>query len=116
MIQNIPNVYSQSLIMNTIVELLPEVEFNFLYVPTNPRNRRNVGYAFINFVAPQHIIPFHSQFHGKTWLKSQSVKVCAIAYARVQGISALREHFRSGDGPDRKVKPMFGLDSPVQLQ
>ena len=49
------------------------------------QNKCNVGYAFINFIDPQSIVPFYQQYHGKKWEKFNSEKVCDIAYARIQG-------------------------------
>merc|ERR1719160_722297 len=116
MIRNIPNKYSQRLLMSTIEEQMPNLSFDFLYVPVNAHNRRNVGYAFINFTEVHHIIPFYQIFHGSGWQKFNSDKICAVAYARLQGLDMLYQHFCSGSCPERKVQPMFRPEYPLQLE
>lgn len=107
MIRNIPNKYTQSDLIHTISEQCADIFYNFLYVPVNVRNRRNVGYAFINFEDPQDIIPFYHRFHGNIWANFNSNKVCAVAYARMQGLDALVNHFHTASQPERKAQPLF---------
>lgn len=107
MIRNIPNKYTQRNLINTIDQHCTDIFFNFLYVPVNMHNRGNVGYAFINFEDPKDIISFYHRFHGCSWAKFNSNKVCAVAYARLQGLDALIAHFRAANSPDRKAQPIF---------
>lgn len=105
MIRNIPNQYTQRSLAATIDQQSPDSVYNFLYVPINFRNRRNVGYAFINFEQPKHIIPFFHNFDGCNWPKFNSEKVCAVAYARLQGLEALISHFSNSGSQQRKPPP-----------
>jgi hypothetical protein len=109
MIRNIPNQYTQRSLASTIDQQSPDSLYNFLYVPVNYRNRRNVGYAFINFEDPKHIIPFFHSFHGSSWSKFNSEKICAIAYARLQGLDSLIAHFSTANSQERKAQPLFRL-------
>jgi hypothetical protein len=119
MIRNIPNKCTQRSMIDIIDEQCPGVFFNFLYVPANMHNRGNVGYAFINFEQPKDIIPFYACFHGSSWVKLNSNKVCAVAYARLQGLEALKRHFSAMCGPDRRVQPIFrqrnSMMKPIQM-
>ncbi len=45
----------------------------------------NLGYAFINFNDPLHIVLFHECFFAKKWLKYKSDKKIELNYADKQG-------------------------------
>lgn len=74
MIRNIPNKY-------TIQTLLEEINLEFqnkydlFYLPLDFNNNCNLGFAFINFVDPNHILSFFDYFRGKKWKKFNSDKV-----------------------------------------
>ncbi|KAA3460543.1 protein MEI2-like 2 [Gossypium australe] len=81
----------------------------------NERNKCNVGYAFINMIDPQQIIPFHKAFDGKKWEKFNSEKVATLAYARIQGKAALIAHFQNSSlmNEDKRCRPiLFHTDGP----
>jgi len=65
------------------------------YLPMDFKNKCNVGYAFINYIDPQSIIEFYNDFNDKMWPRFNSIKVCVISYARIQGKQNLIEHFRN---------------------
>jgi hypothetical protein len=74
----------------------------------------NVGYAFINFTSYKHIPAFFNKFHGRSWPKFNSVKICALAYARIQGKQSLITHFQNSRllSEEKKCRPIiFGLDA-----
>ncbi|KAE8720155.1 protein MEI2-like 4-like isoform X2 [Hibiscus syriacus] len=81
----------------------------------NKYNKCNVGYAFINMIDPQQIIPFHKVFDGKKWEKFNSEKVATLAYARIQGKAALIAHFQNSSlmNEDKRCRPiLFHTDGP----
>jgi hypothetical protein len=50
------------------------------------------------------------EFDGKRWERFNSEKVCAIAYARIQGFKELVQHFENSsviNQDDNKVKPVI---------
>ena len=95
MIRHIPNKYSMKAF---IQELTPEFEgkFDVFYLPIDYSNNCNLGFAFINFVDPLHIILFFDKFYGKKWKKFKSDKICKLAFAKFQGRKELINHFQKG--------------------
>ena len=95
MIKNIPNKY-------TISSFLEEINVNFkftydiFYLPIDYVNKCNLGFAFINFVEPFHIILFYELYRGKKWKKFNSDKICELLYAKYQGKKELIAHFEKG--------------------
>jgi len=106
MIKNIPNKY-------TISSFLEEIDGNFkgtydiFYLPIDYVNKCNLGFAFINFIEPYHIILFYELYRGKKWRKFNSEKKCELLYAKFQGRKELISHFERGkilffDSEDKK--------------
>jgi hypothetical protein len=114
MIKNIPNKYSQKMLLQTINKKFAGT-YDFLYLPIDfkvrlRQNHCNVGYAFINFIDQMVIIDFFNEFNGKRWERFNSEKVCALAYARIQGLQDLVQHFQNSsviNQEDNKVKPVI---------
>ena len=105
MIRNIPNKYTQDLLLEELKNY--KVKFDFFYLPIDYNNSCNVGYAFINFIHKKFIAEFYSEFHGRKWSKFNSEKICSLAYARLQGTSALKNHFRNSHVMQQKVNFIF---------
>ena len=93
MIRNIPNKYTQQMLIDLINETHADT-YDFVYLRMDFKNKCNVGYAFINFVHPRHIGTFHRRLVGKRWPRFNSDKICGLSYARIQGQKALVEKFR----------------------
>lgn len=83
MIKNIPNKYTQKMLLTTIDEKFRGT-YDFFYLPIDFKNKCNVGYAFINMVRPEYIVPLVQKLDRKKWEKFNSEKVCNISYARIQ--------------------------------
>lgn len=69
--------------------------YDFSYLRVDFSNNCNVGYAFVNFVKPEHIVDFVQQRVSKPWGLYGSEKTCEISYATVQGQDCLVEKFRN---------------------
>ncbi|KAG6479723.1 protein MEI2-like 4 [Zingiber officinale] len=114
MLKNIPNKYTSKMLLAAIDEN-HRGTYDFFYLPIDFKNKCNVGYAFINMTKPQHIIPFYQSFNGKKWEKFNSEKVASLAYARIQGKSALITHFQNSSlmNEDKRCRPIiFHSDGP----
>ncbi len=42
--------------------------YDFFYLPIDFKNKCNVGYAFINMLAPEYIIPLVERFDRRRWV------------------------------------------------
>jgi len=114
MIKNIPNKYNCKLLL-AVIDENHRGTYDFIYLPIDFKNKCNVGYAFINMIDPQHIIPFYKTFNGKKWEKFNSEKVASLAYARIQGRNALIAHFQNSSlmNEEKWCRPMlFHKDGP----
>lgn len=118
MIKNIPNKYNQQMIYDLVNETHRGC-FDFLYLRMDFRNRCNVGYAFINFTHPDHILSFARRVNGKRWAHFNSDKICHLTFARIQGTAALIEKFRNSkvmfEAPAYRPK-LFHTDGPFAGQ
>ncbi|KOM40060.1 hypothetical protein LR48_Vigan04g025800 [Vigna angularis] len=108
MIKNIPNKYTSKMLLAAIDEN-HRGTYDFLYLPIDFKNKCNVGYAFINMLSPSLIIPFYETFNGKKWEKFNSEKVASLAYARIQGKTALVSHFQNSSlmNEDKRCRPIL---------
>ncbi|XP_027185550.1 protein MEI2-like 5 [Coffea eugenioides] len=108
MIKNIPNKYTSKMLLAAIDEN-HRGTYDFLYLPIDFKNKCNVGYAFINMMSPEYILPFYEAFNGKRWEKFNSEKVASLAYARIQGKMALVSHFQNSSlmNEDKRCRPIL---------
>jgi hypothetical protein len=110
MIRNIPNKYSQKVLMKLIDSKFRD-KYDFFYLPIDYKNKCNVGYAFINFNegTSESMIEFYGLFNNKKWEKFNSEKICKITFARLQGQDALIDHFRSSSvmQQHKQLRPFF---------
>ena len=83
MMKNIPNKYTQKMLLAAIDEDFART-YDFFYLPIDFKNKCNVGYAFINLLRPETIAPLAQRFNNKKWPRFNSEKVCHISYARIQ--------------------------------
>lgn len=91
MVRNIPNKYDLELLLNEINEKF-RGKYDFLYLPLDFDNNCNLGYAFLNFIEPLHILYFFDLFEGVKWKKFKSTKLCHLTYAKFQGKVELCMH------------------------
>ncbi|KAF6157534.1 hypothetical protein GIB67_004472 [Kingdonia uniflora] len=108
MIKNIPNKYSQKLLLNMLDNHCnhcnqqigddqdqPLSSYDFVYLPIDFNNKCNVGYGFVNLTSPQATLRFYKAFHQQRWEVFNTRKICEVTYARLQGLEALKEHFKN---------------------
>uniref|UniRef100_K3X4L6 Mei2-like C-terminal RNA recognition motif domain-containing protein n=1 Tax=Globisporangium ultimum (strain ATCC 200006 / CBS 805.95 / DAOM BR144) TaxID=431595 RepID=K3X4L6_GLOUD len=94
MIRNIPNKYTQQMLLHEI-NVHHRGQYDFFYLPIDFKNKCNMGYAFINFMDAASIVPFYQEFDSQKWTNFNSEKVCAISYARLQGKQAMITRFQN---------------------
>ncbi|KAM6562390.1 hypothetical protein CsatB_022388 [Cannabis sativa] len=117
MIKNIPNKYSQKLLLNMLDNHCihcneqianeehgggneqPFSSYDFVYLPIDFNNKCNVGYGFVNMTSPEATWRLYKAFHLQHWEVFNSRKICEVTYARVQGLEALKEHFKNSKFP-----------------
>ncbi|KAL6562701.1 hypothetical protein OROGR_003708 [Orobanche gracilis] len=126
MIKNIPNKYSQNLLLNMLDshcshcneqisdgdEDHPLSSYDFVYLPIDFINKCNVGYGFVNMTTPQATLRLYKAFHHQHWEVFNSRKICEVTYARLQGLEALREHFKNSKFPNEAEEYMPVVFSP----
>ena len=83
-IRNIPNKYTMQLLLEEI-NLHFYGKYDIIYLPLDFEKGKNLGYGFINFIDPIHIMYFYDEFIGKKWNNFNSEKKCQLAYAKIQG-------------------------------
>ena len=84
MLRNIPNKYT----LNNIVDEIGNAfwgKYDCINLPIDYETKLNLGYAFINFTDPLHIIHFFTHFHLKKWTRYKSEKKMDMTYADKQG-------------------------------
>ena len=84
MLRNIPNKYTLSNIVDEIGCAFWG-KYDCINLPIDYETKLNLGYAFINFTDPLHIIHFFSKFHLKKWSRYKSEKKMDMTYADKQG-------------------------------
>ncbi|KAI7906144.1 RNA recognition motif 2-domain-containing protein [Cokeromyces recurvatus] len=129
MIRNIPNKYTQQMLIDCINSSHANT-YDFLYLRIDFKNKCNVGYAFINFIDPKSVILFAKEKAGKKWEHFNSDKRCALSYANIQGKDALIKKFKNSqvmfedaayrpkifysDGPNKGKEQAFPVPSDLK--
>ncbi|GER46233.1 protein terminal ear1 homolog, partial [Striga asiatica] len=90
----------------------PLSSYDFVYLPIDFINKCNVGYGFVNMTSPQATLRLYKAFHHQNWEVFNSRKICQVTYARLQGIEALREHFKNSKFPGEAEEYMPVVFSP----
>ena len=83
-IRNIPNKYTIPLLLIELNENF-RGKFDTIYLPQDKIRDSNLGFGFINFINPFHLILFYEKFMGKKWNFFNSQKKCFLAYSNYQG-------------------------------
>ena len=120
-IRNIPNKY-------TILLLLEELNHNFenkfdiVYLPQDYINNSNLGFGFINFLDPMHLVLFYEEFIGKKWNFFNSKKKCNLAYSKYQGRNELTKYIQTKlgisnlDNNSQKIKKSFYMNNNKNMR
>ncbi|XP_029127265.1 protein terminal ear1 isoform X2 [Cajanus cajan] len=125
MIKNIPNnqkllldmldkhcIHCNEKIANGSDQILSS--YDFVYLPIDFNNKCNVGYGFVNMTSPEATLRLYKAFHLQPWELFNSRKICEVTYARVQGLEALKEHFKNSKFPYEMEQYMPVVFSPAR--
>merc|ERR1719321_699651 len=64
----------------------PRGSYDLLYLPYNARQRRTIGYAFINFISHSALLDFHAKWQDFVLEAEAEERGLEIAVADVQGL------------------------------
>lgn len=115
MLRNIPNRYTQSMLMTLLDEQGFHGHYDFVYLPMDFRNGINLGYAFVNLLNYPQAMVFMQCFQGFSEWFFDSAKVCEISWAHPhQGLTEHVDRYRNSpvmhhSMPD-EYKPMVFKD------
>lgn len=124
MIRHIPNKYSSQTLLEEIEDACKN-KYDFFYLPIDAENQCNLGYSFINFLNPFHIIYFFKMFKSRKWNHYKSHKECDLTFAKFQGKVELTAHLEKNSHKiDENKKPMLftppnplpKIDLPIEYQ
>ena len=117
MIRHIPNKYSYQDLLEEI-NMVCKDNYDFLYLPLDSDNNCNLGYAFINFINPLHIIYFYNAFKSRKWLHYNSYKECDLSFAKYQGKNELTSNIERNmgkNGDKRRLPMIFEIKNPPKI-
>mmetsp|Transcript_66756 Transcript_66756/g.159665 ORF Transcript_66756/g.159665 Transcript_66756/m.159665 type:complete len:433 (+) Transcript_66756:135-1433(+) len=109
MMRNLPNKYSQQMLLEEIREAGFTGAFDFFYLPVDMQTNANKGYAFVNFINPGWSELFKRQFDAKRMRRFNSSKHVSVVPATLQGFDANYEHYSSArvSRGDPCARPLF---------
>lgn len=112
MMRNIPNKYTQRMLLTEINHTGFLGTFDFLYLPIDPDTNANRGYAFMNFIDPGFAWMFKTSYEGRKMNRFNSNKVVSVMPATLQGFEANYSHYSSArvNRGDPAARPLFLRD------
>merc|ERR1719436_1115181 len=115
MMRNIPNKYTQGMMLTELNETNFLGLYDFFYLPIDPDTNANKGYAFVNFVEPSAAWMFKITFEGRKMKFFNSTKHVSVMPATLQGFDANYAHYSSSrvSRGDPAARPLF-LRAPSQ--
>jgi len=96
MLRNIPNRYTQGMLLSLLDEHNFKSTYDFVYLPMDFRNGVNLGYAFVNLLQHEDALHFMETFQGFSRWFFDSAKVCEVSWAHPhQGLHEHVERYRN---------------------
>lgn len=110
MIRNIPCRCTQDQLMEEVSKV--SSEFNFLYLPSSRKRDGTLGYAFVNFVAPEEAARFIQDFGGHVFPRQpNSTKRAQCSYAILQGFKENVRFYRRSKVAKGEYRPYISKSS-----
>jgi hypothetical protein len=97
MLKNLPNKMTRVGLAELIDSKGFAGRYDFLYVPIDFKSCGCFGYGWVNMLSGDDAQQLMGSFEGFSDWSSDSRKVCAVEWARRQGLPALLEHFRDSE-------------------
>jgi hypothetical protein len=115
MLRNIPNKYTQSMLLEELKMSGFLGTYDFMYLPIDPETNANRGYVFINFTDPGYAWMLRTTYEGRKMCRFNSDKVVSVVPAALQGFEANYAHYSSSrvNRGDPSVRPLFLRESSV---
>jgi len=109
MMRNLPNKYTQRMLLTEINQVGFLGTFDFLYLPIDPETSANRGYAFLNFIDPSFAWMFKMSYEGRKMNRFNSSKVVSVMPATLQGFEANYTHYSTArvSRGDPAARPLF---------
>jgi len=115
MMRNLPNKYTQRLLLTDINEAGFIGTFDFLYLPIDTETNANKGYSFVNFSEPGFAWMFKQGYEGRRMPRFNSDKMVSVLAATLQGFDSNYAHYANSrvNRGDPVCRPLF-LREPSQ--
>merc|ERR1719401_427232 len=115
MMRNLPNKYTQRMLLTEINHTGFLGTFDFLYLPIDPETTANRGYSFLNFIDPGFAWMFKMSYEDRKMNRFNSNKVVSVVPATLQGFEANYAHYAAArvNRGDPAARPLF-LREPKQ--
>lgn len=113
MMRNLPNKYTQRMLLSEINQTGFLGTFDFMYLPIDPETNANRGYAFLNFITPSYAWMFKLTYEGRKMNRFNSNKVASVMRATLQGFDANYAHYSTArvNRGDPAARPLFLRES-----
>eukprot|EP00930_Biecheleria_cincta_P020272 TRINITY_DN15280_c0_g1_i1.p1 TRINITY_DN15280_c0_g1~~TRINITY_DN15280_c0_g1_i1.p1 ORF type:complete len:405 (+),score=62.35 TRINITY_DN15280_c0_g1_i1:184-1398(+) len=117
MMRNLPNKYTQQMLLEKLHELGFAGTFDFLYLPIDRETNANKGYCFINFSEPYYAWMLKTTCEGQKMGRFNSSKEVSVVPASLQGFEANYAHYSNTNvnRGDPAARPLF-LREPDPVQ
>jgi len=116
MMRNLPNKYTQHMLLEELNKSGFLGTFDFLYLPIDPDTNANRGYAFINFISPGSAWMLRMTYEGRKMSRFNSDKVVSVSPAALQGFEANYAHYSTArvSRGDPALRPLFLRESDIK--
>lgn len=104
MIRNVPNRLTQCVLIQELGELGFASMFDFVYLPLDLRTKKNVGYAFVNFMDPCQASRCAALLQGHQLRKQSAAGKLVVSMAHIQGLEANVKHYEKSIAGSSKLK------------
>lgn len=114
MMRNLPNKYTQRMLLTEINTTGFLGTFDFIYLPIDLETNANRGYCFVNFVDPGSAWMFKMTYEGRKMNHFNSTKLVSVMPATLQGFEANYVHYSTArvSRGDPAARPLFLREPP----